>query len=249
MFQYAALVGISSRHGYEYCIPPSLAEDAWKDHQLLQAFDLPGLKVRGWQVAAKEFRERQFHYDAAFVDECPNDADLYGYFQSERYFKHVEDRVRRDFQFNSSVEDHCRNAMMPIGQPVVSLHVRRTDYLEQEANHPTCSMEYYEQALEMVPESMPVLVFSDDIGWCTEQPLFKGSRWLYSNHKSNIVDMCLMTHCSHHIIANSSFSWWGAWLGKNPDKTVIAPRRWFGTNGKTKDYDTSDVTPPNWHRI
>jgi hypothetical protein len=80
--------------------------------------------------------------------------------------------------------------------------------------------------------------------WCKKQPMFQGSRWLYTDGKSNIRDLCLMSQCDHHIIANSSFSWWGAWLGANTKKTVVAPRRWFGPSNA--HWDTKDIIPSHW---
>ena len=92
-----------------------------------------------------------------------------------------------------------------------------------------------------------VIVFSDDPAWCNEQELFSDDRFLISENEDNRVDLCLMSLCSDFIIANSSFSWWGAWLA---DKgKVIAPKQWFGTDGYTKDHDIKDVVPDGWTRI
>jgi hypothetical protein len=249
MFQYAALLGIASRHQYEFCIPPSDANDLWNEHQLFQAFDLPELKVIGWKRRARQVRESSFRFDSDLFQNCPDNVDLRGDFQSERYFKDIENQIRKEFQFHSEVEQLCKSAIRQIGHPTISLHVRRTDYLTNSGNHPPCSIDYYQRALEVVPQSLPIIVFSDDIEWCKRQAFFHGSRWVFSHHRSNIVDMCLMSHCSHHVIANSSFSWWGAYLSANSNKIVVAPYKWFGTEGRTAAYDTSDLLPDNWIRV
>ena len=94
-----------------------------------------------------------------------------------------------------------------------------------------------------------VIVFSDDPSWCNEQELFSDDRFLISENTDNRVDLCLMTLCSDFIIANSTYSWWGAWLSNNPNKKVIAPVEWFGKTGYTKDHNTDDLIPNEWTRI
>lgn len=189
----------------------------------------PGLLVRG------RFTETQFHYDCRI--ECIEDyTELSGYFQSERYFAAHADQIRTDFVFASHVVfDHpC----------VVSVHVRRGDYLSFPEHHPPLSMDYYHRAMECFPGAR-FMVFTDDPGWCLLN-FPRESCTIRTGHTA-AEDMALMTDCAHHIIANSSFSWWGAWLGRNPDKRVIAPRRWFGPAKAT--WDTSDLLPPSWETL
>ena len=102
-------------------------------------------------------------------------------------------------------------------------------------------------ALSKFDSDLPVLIFSDDTEWCKEQELFKPDRFMVSESNWNLVDMCLMTMCSHHIIANSSFSWWGAWLSGS--ENVIAPSRWFGDSGYTANHNTEDIIPDRWTKI
>ena len=94
-----------------------------------------------------------------------------------------------------------------------------------------------------------MISFSDDTEWCKQQELFSGDRFLVSESGNPYVDLCLMSMCSDFIIANSTFSWWGAWLSANKDKKVIAPKKWFGTQGYTKDHNTEDVIPNEWIRL
>jgi hypothetical protein len=249
MFQYAALFGIAKRRGLEFCIPPSNGKDVWGEHQLLDAFLLPQLRVVGSQRGARRVSERSFAYDAALAEGCADNVDLHGYFQTEKYFEPVKDEIRLEFQFKPDVVAQCREIATGFAKPPISLHVRRTDFLKFADNHPPCSVEYYDEALKRLPNDLSVIVFSDDIGWCRQQSLFSGPRWNFSENRSNIVDMCLMAHCDHHISANSSFSWWGAWLGGNEKKIVVAPKRWFGKTGYAAAHDISGLLPESWIKI
>jgi glycosyl transferase family 11 len=243
MFQYAALLGIATRKGYEFCIPPALSRDEWASHQLLEAFDLPSLKCLGWQRTERHVAESSFAYDAELANHCPDGANLRGYFQSEKYFKDIEALVRREYTFKEFFLESARQIVEKLPRPIISLHVRRTDYLRGDT-YASCSEAYYGEALGLLPDDGAVILFSDDIEWCQSQPLFQGPRWIYSDSRSNFLDMCLMSHCDHHIIANSSFSWWGAWLSGNSGKTVIAPRSWFGPGNA--HLDAGDIVPSGW---
>ena len=247
MFQYAALLCIAKRRGYEFCIPPSNPQDP-KPHQLFQAFDLPNLKVIGWQVAPKRVAPSSFAYDMELANHCEDNVDLYGYFQSEKYFSDHADLVRQEFTFRQDVRKLCEEHLRGVGGHAISLHVRRTDYLTDGNKFLPCDLAYYARALAIVPADLPVIVFSDDIAWCKQQPLFQGPRWYYSEGSSNIVDMCMISSCTHHIIANSTFSWWGAWLAGNPDKQVVAPKDWFGSDYACT-HDDRDLVPEGWERV
>ena len=144
------------------------------------------------------------------------------------------------------------------------LHVRRGDanltdprgfkwsYTQCGDQHPTQTVDYYERALAEFDDNQPVFVFSDSIDWVKEQEFFSGDRFLLSEPQDKYADgsftpyadLCLMSLCSHAIIANSSMSWWGAWLQSNPNKKVVAPKKWFGP--AYADKDTKDLYCPNW---
>jgi len=244
MFQYASLRGIAARRGYDFGIPPSKFDDEWRSHQLFELFDLPHLPKQNIKYLdagnAPVANERFFHFDQLLFDQCPNDISLFGYFQSEKYFKHIEESIREDFTFRDHILDPCKEIAEGFENPV-SLHVRRTDYLTNSANHYNLDMSYYEEALGQF-EGRQVIVFSDDPEWCKEQELFSDDRFLVSESEDNKIDLCLMTFCTSHIIANSSFSWWGAWLAKS--NKVIAPSKWFGPNNADKE--TKDLIPDTW---
>ena len=247
MFQYAALRGIANKHDYEFTIPESNFQDEWNDHQLFEVFDLPNLKHRG-RVPDRFIQERQFNYDPELVEQCPDDVSLYGYFQTEKYFSHIAESIKEDFAFKREVIANCEEVMGSINNPI-SLHVRRTDYVEKSQDHPPCTLEYYEEALKKFDNNRPVVIFTDDIQWCKNQDIFKPDRFLVSETQNNVYDLCMMTMCDDYIIANSSFSWWGAWLSKNPDPQVIAPKKWFGDTGYTAKNNTEDIVPDRWTKI
>ena len=246
MFQYAALRGIAARHGYEWCIPPSNFEGEpeagqEKDNQLFDAFKLSSVEhIELFGAAYLE--EKSFTFDQELFDTCPDNVNLYGFFQSEKYFKHIEQEIREDFIFVDDIWNPCKE--MFTFDEAISLHIRRSDYVQKQNYHPLCSLGYYEEALNRLPQDIPVLIFSDDSDWCKEQELFQPDRFLVSESNYNLVDMCLMTMCQYHIIANSSFSWWGAWLSDS--KKVITPKVWFGPSA---NLDDSDLVPESWERV
>ena len=244
MFQYASLRGIAARRGYDFGIPPSKFEDEWRSHQLFEVFDLPNLPRSNVKYLdggnAPVAQERFFQFDQLLFDQCPNDVSLFGFFQSEKYFKHIENSILEDFTFRDHILEPCKEIAEGFDNPV-SLHVRRTDYLTNSANHHNLDLIYYEEALKHF-DGRQVIVFSDDPEWCQEQELFSDDRFLVSESGDNTIDLCLMTLCTDHIIANSSFSWWGAWLAKS--EKVIAPSRWFGPNNVDKE--TKDLIPETW---
>ena len=110
--------------------------------------------------------------------------------------------------------------------------------------HPVPPIEYYAEALKKFPD-VPVIIFSDDPKWCMMQSLFDPDRFFISQNNKAEYDMCFMSMCTHHIIANSSFSWWGAWLAKS--ENVIAPKVWFGSS--LSEHDTSDLYLDHWEVI
>ena len=250
MFQYASLKGIARNTGVDFCIP--YYEQAVDDGignmlrtELFDSFDLQvnvGLLNRGH---APVVNERFFHFDEELFKMCPDHVSLQGYFQTEKYFKHIEDEICNDFTFKDGILDPCKAMIAGVDNPI-ALHVRRGDYVKNSANHPPCSLEYYQKGLEQFDSDRNVIVFSDDPEWCNEN--FTDDRFLISENTDNRVDLCLMSLCNDFIIANSTFSWWGAWLSANKDKKVIAPLQWFGT-GYTKDHNTSDLIPDGWTRI
>jgi hypothetical protein len=184
---------------------------------------------------------------------APGNVYLAGYWQSEKYFKEIEDIIRRDFCLKS--EPGPENAAMADeikGVPSVCVHVRRTDYVTDprtNQHHGTCSPEYYRNAACLVGSQVSnphFFVFSDEPDWARanlELPV-PTTFVTHNGSEKGYEDLRLMALCQHYIIANSSFSWWGAWLG-NSGGIVVAPKRWFNTEGR----DTRDLIPAGWARL
>ena len=263
MFQYAALRGIAEKHGYDWCVPPqgsSSIDDYGTDcnYLMFETFKLDGVKNTGF-VKSNTISESGFEFDEKLFNTCPDTINLSGHFQTEKYFKNIEESIRKDFIFHDNILDPCREFIKSIdSERIAFLHVRRGHpklkdaYTNLERSHPPCSISYYEESVSKLPKDIPILVFSDYIEWCKEQSFFDDDRFMLSESydefsngiRSHFSDLCLMTLCTDAIIANSSFSWWGAWLIANKDKKVIAPKNWFGP---ALDYqDTSDLIPETW---
>jgi hypothetical protein len=248
MFQYAVLKAVQHRRGYEVRIPrpDGLA--------LTRLFNIPERALADDDAGrlVNTYEQPQFSYTSAVFD-VPDNTNFYGYFQSERYFEHCIPEIRESLTFKSSViaeADSLSSSLFGrswLKATPVSLHVRRGDYLNRPEWHPVCDRSYYDEALDSLQDRfgrLRVAVFSDDLDWCRET--FRGRRYRFSESNDAGIDMCLMSRCEHHVIANSSFSWWAAWLNPSPDKVVITPNRWFGPNGPE---DTQDLIPSSWQRI
>ena len=244
MFQYAAIKGIASKYEYEWCIPPlEIVGSQYKTlSNIHNCFKLQSCKNFNILKTSSVF-ESSFSFDKELFDSCSDNVNLYGYFQSEKYFKHIEDEVRKDFTFKDYIQVPTKKQFEEVfgDEDVISLHVRRGDYVNSK-EHPTPSLEYYYKALEQLDSELSVMVFSDDIEWCKEQTIFSDDRFVFSEDNIAGVDLYLQSLCKYHIIANSSFSWWGSWLADS--KKTIAPQKWFG--GNCSKNETKDLYLKEW---
>ena len=250
MFQYAALKGIARKTGVDCCIPhyTQAVDDGIGNMLRTELFDSFDLDVKVELLNnghAPVVNERHFHFDEELFKMCPDHVDLRGYFQTEKYFKHIEKEIRSDFTFKDEILNPCKEMIESVENPI-ALHVRRGDYIKNAENHFNLPIEYYDAALGKFDDDRNVIVFSDDPVWCHDEGIFVDDRFIISENEDNRVDLCLMSLCDDFIIANSSYSWWGAWLSTNKDKTVIAPAQWFGKTGYTKDHNTKDLIPNDW---
>ena len=176
---------------------------------------------------------------------------LKGYWQCEKYFKDIEAQIRDAYRFPDVLSDGCREMLEKISAVnATSVHIRRGDYLEPKnaKNYSgICTKEYYERAMAYIRERQPdtkFFFFSDDTKWVRENLCSDGDEVVECNHgEDNYLDMFLMSKCNNNIIANSSFSWWGAWLNEHPDKIVITPVRWF------RHLEVSDAICDSWTRV
>ena len=177
-------------------------------------------------------REAGFHFSPLPID--VKDLVLHGYFQSEKYFEDCREEVKKEFSFRNPQQ-------FTLLENTVSIHVRRGDYMKHPNHHPLCSMDYYNRAMSEF-KGYNFLVCTDDKKWCKEN--FKQDNVQVSLLEDASQELELMSWCEHHIIANSSFSWWSAWLGHNKDKRVVAPAKWFGP--AYSHMQTQDLYVEDW---
>ena len=179
-----------------------------------------------------------------------------GYFQSYRYFVGYEYFIRKLFSFPVDKLDVINKELLNTIQSLntIAIHIRRGDYVSDKItaeNHGSCSFGYYLESIKLLTSKkndFTLVFFSDDSDWVEEQfrDLAYSKIFVHHNKEGNSwKDMLLMSSCSHNIIANSSFSWWAAWLNGNTCKTVIAPKKWFAENEKS----INDLIPPEWTRL
>lgn len=196
--------------------------------------------------------EPHFHYWSPF-DRLGPKVYLDGHWQSERYFSSVEAEVRQALRFQAPLDVENQTIVDEMGAcESVSLHVRRGDFAENpvvRSVHGVDLAEYYRKATDEIKrrtENPYFYIFSDDPDWARAQFGFLPASRVIDHNRGgySYLDMQLMSCCRHHVIANSTFSWWGAWLNSKPGKIVVAPRRWFSTA-----VDTSDLTPCHWNRL
>jgi hypothetical protein len=177
----------------------------------------------------------------------------YGYWQGEKYFKEIELYIRKEFTLKKPLDSKFDNIIKQIdGAPSVSIHVRRGDYVNDPKTrvvHNVCGLEYYRRAINIIKAQVnnpTFFVFSDDIDWVRENlPIDYPSYHVSNLEGEDYEELILMSKCKHNIIANSTFSWWGAWLNQNPNKIVIAPKQWF-TN---KTSNEINILPKDWLQI
>lgn len=195
--------------------------------------------------------EKQLNFDKSIFIKAKKNTYLNGYWQSEKYFSDIRDIILKDLVISKPLQGKnlkFANEIKSVNS--ISLHIRRADYVtnkETEKVHGVCDLNYYRKAIEYISNKIqnPVIyLFSDDINWAKEnlKTTIAINFVEHNNVDTNYEDLRLMSLCKHNIIANSSFSWWGAWLNENPDKIVIAPKRWLNTN----KFDYSHIVPTNW---
>ena len=260
MFQYAALVSIS-RLSNDYCTLMS------SNLELYKCFNIP-TKISSYYnnqtLSPNNFKPSDdFVFgikadhsaygqlfstktDQEFLKKDFKDKSITGFFQSYKYFENIENELRYHFQFRKKYSKICNyyiNALQ-INEPLISLHIRRTDYLNSSVLN-NLNLNYYEDALSYYDSQLPVLIFSDDYKWCEEQSIFQNNRFTIIKTNNTYVDLCLMSKCDYHIIANSSFSWWGSWLAKS--KKTISPKKWFSSDYNFLDSD--ELRLPHWISI
>jgi hypothetical protein len=210
---------------------------------------------------ARQVHERGMQFQPQAIADAGPDAYLNGYWQSERYFAPVADLIREEFRLRDGPDvDHARQQIQAWrradgGAPLVAVHVRRGDLVpfllngKLHKNHgPPTSASFVRAAMSQFPPGCRFVVVADpgDRDWCREHVV--GDDVVYYHGPTDIADFAMLQGCDHHVIANSTFSWWAAWLNPNPGKRVIAPNPWFWPDGPA--WRTSiDLSPDQWVQL
>lgn len=265
MFQIGASIGYSRKFGFEWAADygSGVGEPYSAIHKVFP--NLPKAELHGirYHEHKNEFcRQHDTHKDICHFDyhPLPNmgpNVSLSGFFQSYKYFEGADEEIKNVFALPH----------IPGYEDYVSIHVRRGDYVQHAGSFPPITLDYLISSISKMylaikgnyhEWDLKFMVFSDDIEFCKTN-LFKinedcrpAGKFEFSEGRSEAEDLALMTSCGHHIIANSTFSWWAAYLGHNPDRIVISPSHkkgnWFGgSSGIQKD--CVDLLPPTWHQI
>jgi Glycosyl transferase family 11 len=190
-----------------------------------------------------KFKEQGHHYQPIAYR---SGLKLIGYFQSEKYFiKYRQNLLDLFAPTNQTIDQLKSEYGFILDRPNCAMHIRRGDYFKYPQNHPICSIDYYQTAIDLFDRDTTFLVFSDDINWCKN--IFSDRRFIFSENNSEEIDLYLMSMCQHQIIANSSFSWWGSWLNQNPTKQIVAPKHWFGS--ELQHLGADDIYTPSMLKI
>lgn len=238
MFQIAATIAHAKKYGYEFSLPTWQYSKYFKFDSI---YDNASIPVDGI------YNEPTFHYTP--IPEFTRNTDLLGYFQSPLHFSNIN--VQELFELKSQYQQQISNLYEkynPNNLHTCSIHVRRGDYLKEPhlSYHGVLGMHYYDEAGNQLyhrfNQNLKILylVFSDDIAWCKTQFLHPNVVFIEGN--TDIIDLFLMARCNDNIIANSSFSYWAAYLNKNKNKAVIAPKQWFAD----ANLNTNDLIPEQW---
>ena len=211
------------------------------DNVILSALRKTGFIKRKSYIKEK----RSSHFDASVFKN--NVVYLDGYWQNELYFKDIRELLLPELTSSSSISDlGCAYLESIKNSNSVSLHVRRGNYLNTK-NINVLDIDYYMKAADYIRKNVAkptFYVFSDDLEWCKNSLGFLEDCIYVDRTQTDVDDLKLMSFCRHNIIANSSFSWWGAWLNQNPKKTVIAPKGWL-----LNDPDSSNVILSDWVKL
>ncbi len=206
-----------------------------------------------WMLPYRNYYEAVQGFHSELL-QFPQHVYLQGYFQSEQYFLRHEQLIRKEFTFKTAASGKNAEVLQQIrNSNAVSVHVRRGDYVSLPAAaeyHALTGLPYYQRAVEILAaenSDMSFFVFSDDPEWCRQHLKLPGPTMIvdWNNGKASFEDLRLMSNCKHHIIANSSFSWWGAWLNPSIEKKVIAPQKWVNDPAQYNP----DLLPASWIKL
>ena len=245
MFQIATTYSISKRDNKELICDIT---DMMTPHNQYTSYSdniFRKIKFSDGLFFQKNIGEIGFQY--CLIPKIDGNIKLVGYFQSEKYFINYKKELLKLFEIDDDTNIYLLEKYGNIlNQDTCSIHVRRGDYLSLPNHHPIQPIDYYINSVNIIGKDKHFLIFSDDIKWCKENFEFIKNKTFISENL-DYQDLYLMSMCNNNIIANSTFSWWGAWLNNNLTKIVITPKNWFGS--VYKNYDTNDLYCEGWIKI
>jgi hypothetical protein len=256
MFQIASTIGIANRHGYDYAFP------RWLNHDQLVRFGTTSedLNVQAvfqhrlpvLTIGPEYFRTVEVPWGYHDLQLGPEHINLAGHMQSERYFVHCKDLIRHYFTFRPDFEGRVWPPVAALwpAEPdqgkVCGIHLRRGDYVKEAAYHINVGIDYYEKAMGYFDGDTRFVVFSDEPEKAKDM-FGVSDRFFYSEGRTPMEDLLLMSYCDHFITSNSTLCWWGAWLIENPEKRIFIPSTWFGA--AAGGINGLDLVCPNWTLI
>ena len=231
MFQVAAAYALSKDYGHRLVLNPNHVGTLHKPPSAYKDTVFKNIEALGGSYEFLKISEESYSYKP--LPTATTSILLDGYFQSYKYFEECQEQVRELFRYEVPTKYD------PKGK--VSIHIRRGNYTQLAQHHHNLDIKYYLNALTYFP-GYEFLIFSDDIEWCKEH--FQEEGFTFVEGTTDVEDLYLMSQCEHNVIANSTFSWWGAFLNPNPDKIIIYPDKWFGP--ANQQYTIWDLFPSEW---
>ncbi len=245
LFRYAALLSLANQNRCEIGIAMERGVNIHTT-ELLKAFNISIMDCYKLSPNKTQYTEKNIKFDESFFN-IKDNTNINGFFQSEKYFKSIESDLYNNLRFKHDIIEKAKSIYLPYTtDKTVCVSVRRGDYLIHTDVYNILNASYYLSVINLhFDNSYKFLIFSDDIAWCKIYfpiwfPQFKDNI-VFINNVSPMVDLCLMSMCDNFVIANSTFSWWGAWLKKSIDKKIIAPKTWF-----IKEEMNGDIIPDKW---
>jgi hypothetical protein len=257
LFQFASVIGIGDKLNYEVLFPKknlnSMGISTTRENknfvayfEINECFDVDQKFFTDGLIINNRVSERFFHFDENLFN--INDyTDITGYLQSEKYFKHCSDKILNILKFKDSIFSSAKSHLPKTNKTLVAIHVRRGDAAVPNPYHPLTGLEFFNPAINHFDKNEHhFVVCSDDYDWCNN---VWGNDENFSIVKTNspYIDLCVMSLCDHHIISNSTFSWWSSYLSKNESKKIIVPLNWFGSG--YSNYITDDLYTENMIKI
>jgi len=252
LFQYAMLYSLSKLTGRNIILIKNKNHtDEFKENHL-KYFNIKYLFLKD-KINFTNFNEINFEYEQNYINDIltshSNIININGFFQSFKYFSQYENDLKNIYTLKTEY-DIVQNLYKQITKnttlETVAIHVRHGDYIKYPNYHFILPIDYYKKALDILDNKF-YIICSDNIEWCKKEFNFIHINNVYYSREKYYIDLILMSLCNHNIIANSSFSWWSAYLNKNPNKIVISPKKWFSQDGPK--YNIEDIIPASWIKI